>query len=70
MHFICKSGYFNITNGHSNFLFIILGEAGGWKTHFDDDMKIEAEEFLTRKLHGLDLKYPSFNIEDFSNTQL
>ncbi|XP_059051507.1 sulfotransferase 1B1-like [Achroia grisella] len=44
--------------------FVRKGEAGGWKTHFDQKMEIQAEEFIIARLRGLDLIYPSFLTEE------
>ncbi|CAK1596509.1 unnamed protein product [Parnassius mnemosyne] len=50
----------NTTGKNGDVQFLRKGEAGGWKTHFDDKMKLQAEEFLSIRLRGLDLSYPSF----------
>ncbi|KOB74975.1 Sulfotransferase [Operophtera brumata] len=44
--------------------FIRKGEAGGWKAHFNEKMELQAEEFLTEKLQGLSLTYPSFQLHE------
>ncbi|KAJ0177434.1 hypothetical protein K1T71_007443 [Dendrolimus kikuchii] len=49
-------------NGKNEIQFIRKGEAGGWKSHFDQEMVLEAEEFLISRLEGLDLVYPSFRL--------
>ncbi|CAG9584917.1 unnamed protein product [Danaus chrysippus] len=50
----------NNADGDGKIQFIRKGEAGGWRTHFDAEMKIEAEDYLSERLKGLDLKYPSW----------
>ncbi|KAM3960562.1 sulfotransferase [Aphomia sociella] len=43
-----------------NVQFIRKGEAGGWRTHFDQKMEVQAEEYIVSRLKGLNLRYPSF----------
>nr|ADO33062.1 sulfotransferase [Biston betularia] len=50
------------TEGKDAVQFIRKGEAGGWRSHFDEKMEIQAEEFLMEKLKGLSLSYPSFQM--------
>ncbi|XP_063381064.1 sulfotransferase 1C4-like [Cydia fagiglandana] len=49
----------NTVNGNG-VQFMRKGEAGGWRSHFDAKMEVDAEEFMASRLQGLDLKYPSF----------
>nr|XP_026498975.1 sulfotransferase 1C4-like [Vanessa tameamea] len=51
----------NSTSDNGEVQFIRKGEAGGWRTHFDAKMEMEAEEFITSRLRGLDIKYPSIS---------
>ncbi|XP_026324770.1 estrogen sulfotransferase-like [Hyposmocoma kahamanoa] len=44
--------------------FIRNGKIGSWKTHFDQKMLIQAEEYLISRLQGSDLAYPTFSTED------
>ncbi|XP_075973909.1 sulfotransferase 1B1-like [Anticarsia gemmatalis] len=51
----------NTTSANSEGIqFVRKGEAGGWRTHFDEKQQLQAEDFLVERLKGLDLKYPSF----------
>ncbi|KAJ2939759.1 hypothetical protein O0L34_g17951 [Tuta absoluta] len=63
-----KNKNVNNTTGDGNPVqFLRKGEAGGWKSHFDEKMELQAEEYLTERLKGLDLKYPTFRpIDDVS----
>ncbi|XP_072931523.1 sulfotransferase 1C4-like [Epargyreus clarus] len=54
----------NNTNEKDEVQFIRKGEAGGWKSHFDSSMELQAEEFLSSRLRGLDLTYPSFSLDE------
>lgn len=56
----------NTTNGNEGIQFVRKGEAGGWRTHFDEKQQIQAEDFLMERLKGLDLKYPSFPIHEIT----
>ncbi|CAH0579490.1 unnamed protein product [Chrysodeixis includens] len=56
----------NTVNGDDNIQFVRKGEAGGWQTHFDEKMQLQAEEFLVSRLKGLDLSYPSFPIHEIT----
>ncbi|XP_045448755.1 sulfotransferase 1E1-like [Melitaea cinxia] len=52
----------NTMHTNNEVQFIRKGEVGGWRAHFDDKMELEAEEFLTTRLKGLDIEYPSLSI--------
>ncbi|XP_035433286.1 sulfotransferase 1E1 [Spodoptera frugiperda] len=56
----------NTTSKDSEIQFIRKGEAGGWRTHFDEKMQLQAEEFLLTRLAGLELSYPSFPINEIT----
>lgn len=43
---------------------LFAGKIGSWKTHFDQKMLIQAEEYLISRLQGSDLAYPTFSTED------
>lgn len=53
------------TNGEG-IQFVRKGEAGGWQTHFDEKQQLQAEEYLIERLQGLDLKYPSFPLNEIT----
>ncbi|KPI93144.1 Sulfotransferase 1C4 [Papilio xuthus] len=50
----------NTAGDNTEVQFLRKGEAGGWRTHFDAEMELQAEEFISTRLRGLDLSYPSF----------
>ncbi|KAJ8729875.1 hypothetical protein PYW07_016913 [Mythimna separata] len=56
----------NSTGKDEGIQFIRKGEAGGWKAHFDEKMQLQAEEFLTERLRGLELRYPSFPLHEIT----
>uniref|UniRef100_A0A1E1W8N3 Sulfotransferase domain-containing protein n=1 Tax=Pectinophora gossypiella TaxID=13191 RepID=A0A1E1W8N3_PECGO len=60
-----KNKSVNNTTGDNNPVqFVRKGEAGGWKSHFDDKMTLQAEEFLIERLKSTDLEYPSFPMRE------
>ncbi|CAH0723133.1 unnamed protein product, partial [Brenthis ino] len=59
----------NTTTENNEIQFIRKGEAGGWRTHFDAKMEVQAENFLCTRLHYLDLAYPSIAV-DIEETRL
>ncbi|CAH2106074.1 unnamed protein product [Euphydryas editha] len=61
-----KNKTVNNTTKNSEVQFIRKGKVEGWREHFDEKMELEAEEFLTTSLKGLDLKYPSFSLYECS----
>lgn len=65
-----KNKNVNNTTGEENngVQFVRKGEAGGWKSHFDEVMTSQAEDFLISRLKGLDLVYPS--LENGETTHL
>ncbi|XP_041978407.1 sulfotransferase 1E1-like [Aricia agestis] len=60
----------NTTDGNNNIQFIRKGEAGGWVTHFDQEMRDEANDYLSTRLCGLDLRYPSYNEDHIECSRL
>ncbi|CAF4845168.1 unnamed protein product [Pieris macdunnoughi] len=55
----------NVNNStDSDIQFIRKGESGGWKTHFDAKMELQAEEFMIERLKGQSLKYPTYVVDD------
>ncbi|XP_038212109.1 sulfotransferase 1E1-like [Zerene cesonia] len=59
-----KNKNVNNTAGDSEVQFIRKGEAGGWRTHFDAKMELQAEEYLNDRLRGLTLRYPTFEHDE------
>ncbi|CAB3251921.1 unnamed protein product [Arctia plantaginis] len=53
------------TNGEG-IQFVRKGEAGGWQAHFDEKQQLQAEEYLIDRLQGLDLRYPSFPLNEIT----
>ncbi|PZC82235.1 sulfotransferase 1E1 [Helicoverpa armigera] len=56
----------NTTGKDDSIQFVRKGEAGGWRSHFDEKMQLQAEEYLILRLSGLDLSYPSFPIHEIT----
>lgn len=56
----------NVNNSIDKIQFIRKGEAGGWRAHFDEKMQLQADEFLSERLRGLQLRYPSFPLHDIT----
>ncbi|XP_059057000.1 sulfotransferase 1C4-like [Achroia grisella] len=50
-----KIGY--IKNGH----FIRKGKAGGWRSHFDEEMTQQAERWMKEKLGDVGIQFPNVN---------
>lgn len=41
-----------------------LGESGGWKSHFDAKMELQADNYMKERLKGLTLKYPTYSTDN------
>ncbi|CAK1547424.1 unnamed protein product [Leptosia nina] len=59
-----KNKNVNNSTGDTEIQFIRKGEVGGWKTHFDAKMELQAEEYLNTRLKGLSLQFPTYDNDD------